>query len=68
MHNYISLSRTPKLLAESFQIGNTEHIRLLKEMGITVIQSNDGKVQLVHQAGTVSNLNLIFYIDFLLIK
>jgi len=45
-------NRTPKLLAENFQIGNTEHMQLLKEMGITVIQSNDGKIQLVHQAGT----------------
>ena len=68
MRNSILFSRTPKLLAENFQIGNAEHIRLLKEMGITVIQSNDGKVQLVHQAGTVNNLSLIPYIDFLMLK
>lgn len=49
--------REPKLHAEQFQVGNTVHMQLLKEMGITVMQTNDGKVQLMHQAGTVSCYN-----------
>ncbi len=39
--------------AEHFQVGNADHLLLLKDMGITVVQTADGKVQLMHQAGTV---------------
>eukprot|EP00794_Sanderia_malayensis_P017887 gene17887-19669_t len=44
-------NRQPKLRADQFQVGNAMHLQLLKAMGISVIQTNDGKVQLVHQAG-----------------
>ncbi|XP_065067856.1 ER degradation-enhancing alpha-mannosidase-like protein 3 [Rhopilema esculentum] len=47
-------NREPKLRAEHFQVGNTDHLQLLKEMGINVLQTNDGKVQLIHQAGTAA--------------
>ncbi|XP_046676855.1 ER degradation-enhancing alpha-mannosidase-like protein 3 [Homalodisca vitripennis] len=37
-----------KLTASQFQASNEEHMRLVKEMGITVQILNDGRVQLLH--------------------
>lgn len=37
-----------------FQMGNSDHMKLLKEMGITIMALDDGRVQLVHAFGNVS--------------
>lgn len=35
-------------------MGNSDHMKLLKEMGITIMALDDGRVQLVHAFGNVS--------------
>ena len=39
--------------AEQFVPGNQEHINVLKAMGITVIQTKDGRIKLMQTASTV---------------
>jgi len=39
---------TRKLTASQFQTGNEEHMKLVKDMGITIISLPDGRVQLLH--------------------
>lgn len=45
-----------KLRAEEFQIGNEEHVKILRQLGILVVSSENGKVQLVQQAGTAASV------------
>ena len=45
--------RPPRLRAEQFVPGNQEHINVLKAMGITVIQTKDGRIKLMQTASTV---------------
>lgn len=40
-----------RLYASQFTAGNAEHLRLLKAMGITVLNLADGRVHLLHTAG-----------------
>ena len=42
-----------KLLAADFQSGNAEHMRILKDMGITMVSMADGRVQLLHTSVNV---------------
>jgi len=39
---------TRKLTAQQFQTGNEQHMKLVKDMGITIISLPDGRVQLLH--------------------
>lgn len=45
--------RPPRLRAEQFVPGNKEHITILKTMGITVVQTKDGRIQLMQTASSV---------------
>lgn len=45
--------RPPRLRAEQFVPGNQEHITILKTMGITVVQTKDGRIQLMQTASSV---------------
>lgn len=45
--------RPPKLRAEQFVPGNQEHVNILKAMGITVVQTKDGRIKLMQTASTV---------------
>lgn len=47
-----------KLRASEFQAGNSKHMGLLRDMGITIMALPDGRVQLLH---TSSNVSLSFY-------
>ena len=42
-----------KLLAADFQSGNADHMRILKDMGITMVSMADGRVQLLHTSVNV---------------
>ena len=41
--------------AEQFEPGNKDHIATLKSMGVNVVQTKDGRIQLIHTASSVSN-------------
>ena len=43
-----------KLFAADFQSTNDEHMRILKDMGITMVSLADGRVQLLHTSVNVS--------------
>lgn len=43
-----------RLKAVDFQMGNVDHMKLLKEMGISIMVLNDGRVQLVHAFGNAA--------------
>ena len=45
--------RPPRLRAEQFVPGNQEHVAILKSMGITMIQTKDGRIQLMQTASAV---------------
>ena len=45
--------RPPRLRAEQFVPGNQEHVKILKSMGITVVQTKDGRIQLMQSAASV---------------
>lgn len=45
-----------KLRASEFQAGNSQHMGLLRDMGITIMALPDGRVQLLHTSSNVSNL------------
>ncbi|EDO36928.1 predicted protein [Nematostella vectensis] len=47
-----SSDKPPRLRAEQFVPGNSEHLSLLKSMGITVAQTKEGKIQLMHTASS----------------
>ena len=49
--------RPPRLRAEQFVPGNQDHLEILKSMGITVAQTKEGRIQLMHSA---SNVSLLF--------
>ena len=49
-----------KLYASDFQSSNSAHLELVKNMGITIINLPDGRVQLLHSIQSVSKLN--FYL------
>ncbi|KAK3921243.1 ER degradation-enhancing alpha-mannosidase-like protein 3 [Frankliniella fusca] len=44
-----------RLKAVDFQMGNTDHLKLLKEMGISIMGLDDGRVQLVHAFGNAAS-------------
>lgn len=44
-----------RLKAVDFQMGNTDHMKLLKEMGISIMALDDGRVQLVHAFGNAAS-------------
>lgn len=46
----ISSTRPRRLKAEQFSVTNQEHLKILKELGISMVNEANGKVQLVHQA------------------
>ena len=50
---FLFFFRPPRLRAEQFVPGNQEHINVLKAMGITVIQTKDGRIKLMQTASTV---------------
>ena len=43
-----------KLFASEFQNGNLEHLKMIKNMGITIMSLPDGRVQLLHTHANVS--------------
>ena len=45
--------RPPRLRPEQFVPGNKEHVAILKSMGITVIQTEAGRIQLLQSAAGV---------------
>lgn len=45
-----------KLRASEFQAGNSRHMSLLRDMGITIMALPDGRVQLLHTSSNVSEL------------
>ncbi|XP_031572987.1 ER degradation-enhancing alpha-mannosidase-like protein 3 [Actinia tenebrosa] len=45
-----SSNKPPRLRAEQFVPGNEEHLEILKSMGITVAQTKEGRIQLMHSA------------------
>lgn len=47
-----SSNKPPQLRAEQFVPGNQEHITILKTMGITVVQTKDGRIQLMQTASS----------------
>lgn len=49
-----SSSLVRKLYASDFQSNNEEHLLLVKEMGISIINLPDGRVQLLHSLSNVS--------------
>ena len=51
-----------KLYASDFQSSNGAHLELVKNMGITIINLPDGRVQLLH---TLANVSIIISILFL---
>ncbi|KAJ1525090.1 hypothetical protein ONE63_009932 [Megalurothrips usitatus] len=44
-----------RLKAVDFQMGNSDHMKLLKEMGINIMALDDGRVQLVHAFGNAAS-------------
>lgn len=59
-----------KLRASEFQAGNSRHMGLLRDMGITIMALPDGRVQLLHTSSNVSykkifQSNFSFYDVFL---
>jgi hypothetical protein len=42
-----------KLLGSDFQSNNEDHLKLVKDMGITIIALSDGRVQLLHTFANV---------------
>ena len=49
-------NRERKLKADQFIMDNHEHLKILKDFGISIHKGDDGKVQLMHQAANVSFL------------
>lgn len=47
-----SSNKPPRLRAEQFVPGNQEHVKILKSMGITVVQTKDGRIQLMQSAAS----------------
>ncbi|KAK3739589.1 hypothetical protein QZH41_011212, partial [Actinostola sp. cb2023] len=43
-------NRPPRLRAEQFVPGNEDHLEILKSMGITVVHTKEGRIQLMHSA------------------
>ena len=43
-----------KLMGSDFQSNNDAHLKLVKDMGITIIALTDGRVQLLHTFANVS--------------
>lgn len=50
-----SSNKPPRLRAEQFVPGNQEHINVLKAMGITVVQTKDGRIKLMQTASTAES-------------
>lgn len=48
-----------KLKAVDFQAGNSLHVSILKDMGITILGLPDGRVQLLHTSASVSTITVI---------
>ncbi|XP_034254051.1 ER degradation-enhancing alpha-mannosidase-like protein 3 [Thrips palmi] len=44
-----------RIKAVDFQMGNSDHMKLLKEMGISIMSLDDGRVQLVHAFGNAAS-------------
>ena len=53
MFSLFDVFRPPRLRAEQFVPGNQEHVGILKSMGITMIQTKDGRIQLMQTASAV---------------
>ena len=49
-----------KLHAADFQSGNEEHLMMVKNMGINIINLPDGRVQLLHTLANVSGVSRPF--------
>lgn len=50
-----SSNKPPRLRAEQFVPGNQEHVAILKSMGITMIQTKDGRIQLMQTASAAQS-------------
>lgn len=44
-----------RIKAVDFQMGNSDHMKILKEMGISIMSLDDGRVQLVHAFGNAAS-------------
>lgn len=53
-------TRPRRLKAEQFSVTNQEHLKILKELGISMVNEANGKVQLVHQAALVCKVFFYF--------
>ena len=49
-----------KLYASDFQSSNGAHLELVKNMGITIINLPDGRVQLLHTLANVSSIFVLY--------
>lgn len=56
------MSFTEHLNNTPFQAGNPEHMKLVKEMGISILTLADGRVQLIH---TFTNVSLLYVLHYL---
>lgn len=54
--SYRKPSITPRLRASEFSAAIPEHVKMVKQLGITVIVLKDGRVQLIHNAATAHSL------------
>ena len=48
-----------KLMGSDFQSNNEAHLKLVKDMGITIIALTDGRVQLLHTFANVRVLSIL---------
>lgn len=52
------ISNTNRLRASDFQASNSDHLRKVFDMGITMVSLGNGKVQLLHSFYNVSIINV----------
>lgn len=50
-----SNNKPPRLRAEQFVPGNQQHVMILKSMGITVVHTKDGRIQLMQTASSAQS-------------
>lgn len=59
------ISNTNRLRASDFQASNSDHLRKVFDMGITMVSLGNGKVQLLHSFYNVSWVNLHHMLQYL---
>lgn len=62
------ISNTNRLRATDFQASNSDHLRKVFDMGITMVSLGNGKVQLLHSFYNVSIINLATCCNILMIN